>query len=251
MDIFSRYIYNFLLILLRTGIVISLLPFFGSKNFPAQFKIGFAVAIAFILTPIIEVKVIPTEIPILVMREVIFGIALGLIARSIFVGIEMAGHFASNAIGLSISSIFDPEIGQSAELAKLYGVITMLIFLSLDVHHDIIYVLVRSYEWLPSGHLNNIKSLVGDIVSVTARMFIIAIKISAPVIVAMLISHLLLGFLYKAAPQMNIFFVGFPVYIFIGFIVILISIPVCIHIIGGYIQGIKDELIRIINIARG
>lgn len=251
MDIFSSYIYNFLLILLRVGIVISLLPFFGSKNFPTQFKIGFAVAIALILTPIIDLKVIPSEIPFLVVREAVFGIALGLIARSIFIGIEMAGHFASNSIGLSISSIFDPEMGQSAELAKLYGVITMLIFLSLDVHHDIIYVLVRSYEGLPSGHLNNIKNLVGEIVSVTGRIFLIAIKISAPVIVAMLISHILLGFLYKAAPQMNIFFVGFPVYIFIGFLVILISIPVFINLIGSYLGSIKDELIKVINIVRG
>ncbi len=250
MDNLSRYIYNFLLILLRSGIVISLLPFFGSKNFPSQFKIGLAVAIAFILTPIIEIKVIPSEIPFLVMREVIFGITLGIIARSVFTGIEMAGHFASNAIGLSISSIFDPEMGQSAELAKLYGIITMLIFLSLDVHHDIIYVLVKSYEWLPSGQLN-IKRLVGEIVSVTGRIFLIAIKIGAPVIVAMLISHLLLGFLYKAAPQMNIFFVGFPVYIFIGFIVILISIPVFTNLISIYLEGIKDELIRVMSIARG
>lgn len=250
MDNLSRYLYTFLLILLRSGIVISLLPFFGSKNFPSQFKIGLAVAIAFILTPIIEIKVTPSDIPFLVMREVIFGITLGTIARCVLTGIEMAGHFASNAIGLSISSIFDPEMGQSAELAKLYGIITMLIFLSLDVHHDIIYVLVKSYEWLPSGQLN-IKGLIGEIVSVTGRIFLIALKLGAPVIVAMLISHLLLGFLYKAAPQMNIFFVGFPVYIFIGFIVILISIPLLANLISGYLGGIKDELIRIIYIARG
>ncbi|MGQ9569996.1 MAG: flagellar biosynthetic protein FliR [Thermodesulfovibrionales bacterium] len=250
MDNLSRYLYTFLLILLRSGIVISLLPFFGSKNFPSQFKIGLAVAIAFILTPIIEIKVTSSDIPFLVMREVIFGITLGTIARCVFTGIEMAGHFASNAIGLSISSIFDPEIGQSAELAKLYGIITMLIFLSLDVHHDIIYVLVKSYEWLPSGQLI-IKSLIGEIVSVTGTIFLIALKLGAPIIVAMLISHLLLGFLYKAAPQMNIFFVGFPVYIFIGFIVILISIPLLANLISGYLGGIKDELIRIIYIARG
>lgn len=250
MDIFGRYIYNFLLILLRSGIVISLLPFFSSKNFPPQFKIGLAVAIALILTPIIEIKVIPSEIPFLVMREVIFGIALGIVARSVFIGIEIAGHFASNAIGLSISSIFDPEIGQSAELAKLYGVLTMLIFLSLDAHHDIIYVLVRSYEWLPSGYLN-MKYLVAEVVSVTGRVFLVAIKISAPVIVSMLITHLLLGFLYKAAPQMNIFFVGFPVYIFVGFVVILISIPTFVHLIGSYIDGIEEEMIKIISLAKG
>jgi len=126
----------------------------------------------------------------------------------------------------------------------------MLIFLSMDAHHDLIYVFVKSYEWLPGGQIS-VKDLLPEIVSVSGKMFLIALKISAPVVIAMLISHLLLGFIYKAAPQMNIFFIGYPVYIFVGFVVILMGIPVLTQVIGGYMNGIKDEMVRIIAIARG
>jgi len=250
MDIFEQYIYNFLFILLRAGIVISLLPFFGSKNFPAQFKIGFVIAIALVLTPIVELNISKIGIPLAVIKEVVVGITLGLTARFIFFAVEMAGQVTSNAMGLSIATVFNPDFGQSTEIARLYGMMAMLIFLAMDAHHDLIYVFVKSYEWLPGGHIN-IQNLVTEVVSVSGKIFLIALKISAPVVIAMFISSLLLGFIYKAAPQMNIFFIGYPVYIFVGFVVILIGIPVFTHVIGGYLNGIKDEMIRVIAIARG
>ncbi|OGW53174.1 MAG: flagellar biosynthetic protein FliR [Nitrospirae bacterium RBG_13_43_8] len=250
MDIFTPYIYNFLFILLRAGIVVSLLPFFGSRNFPVQFKIGFIVAIALILTPVVELNVSKTGIPFVVMREAIIGIILGLTARFIFLAVEMAGQVISNAMGLSIAAIFDPDFGESTQIARFYGMAAMLIFLSMDAHHDLIYVFVKSYEWLPGGQIS-VKDLIPEVISVSGEMFLIALKISAPVVIAMLISHLLLGFIYKAAPQMNIFFIGYPVYIFVGFVVILMGIPVLTQVIGGYMNGIKDEMVRIIAIARG
>jgi flagellar biosynthetic protein FliR len=250
MDIIAKYIYNFLLILVRASIVMGLLPFFTSKNFPTQFKIGFVVALALILTPVVEVSVSRTTMPLFIIREVIIGIILGLIARFVFLAVDMAGQVVSNAMGLSIATIFNPEIGQSTEIATLYGMMAMLIFLAMDAHHDLIYVFVKSYEWLPAGHIE-IKNLVAEVISASGRIFVIALKISAPVVVAMLISHLLLGFIYKAAPQMNIFFVGYPVYIFVGFVVILIGIPVFVHVIGGYLNSIKDEMAKIIALARG
>lgn len=250
MDIFAKYIPNFLLILLRAGVVVSLLPFLGSRNVPARFKIGFVVAIAFILTPVVEFKISQTEMPILVLREVMLGITFAFIARSIFFAVDMAGQMMSSVMGLSIATVFNPELGQSTEVAQMYGVIAMLIFLAMDIHHDLVYVFVKSYEWLPSGHID-IKNLAVYMISLGGKMFIIALKISAPVVIAMVISNLLLGFISKAAPQMNIFFVGYPVYIFVGFIVMLFSISVFMPVIGMYFNIIKDEMVRVIVIARG
>jgi len=245
-DIFSGYIPKFLLILLRASIAISLLPFFGSKNFPAQFKVGLVVAIAFILTPVVELRVTKTEIPFIVMREVLFGITLGFVARSVFFAVDIAGQVISNAMGLSIATVFNPELGQSTEIARLYGLIAMLIFLGMDVHHDLIYAFVRSYEW-PTGGPVNTGNLITEVVSIAGRMFVIVLKMSAPVVLAMLITNLLLGLVYKAAPQMNIFFVGYPVYIFTGFLVMLIGIPVFVQMIAGHFSGVKDEMLRVIS----
>lgn len=248
-EIFTQYIPNFLLILLRVGVFFTLLPFYGSKNLPAQFKIGLIIAITLILTPVIEMNIAKNDIPILVVREVLFGIILGLTARLIFFAVEMAGQIMSNAMGMSIASSFNPDMGQSTEIARLYGMITMLIFLAVDAHHDLIFIFVRSYEWIPSGQFE-IRNLIPKIISDGSRLFLISLKLSAPVVIVMLITNLLLGFLYRAAPQMNIFFIGYPIYIFVGLLVMLICIPVFINVLGGHIGTIKDDMLKAIAIGR-
>ncbi len=224
MEIIGPYITNFLFILLRAGIVMSLLPFFGSRNVPAQFKIGLVIAVALVLTPVINFTVDRADIPVIVMREIIMGIALGLIVRLVFLAVDIAGQVVSNAMGLSLATVFNPEIGQSTEIAQTYGIITMLVFLSMDAHHDLIALFVRSYEWVPAGGVA-VGNVAREVIAVTGIIFVMAVKISAPVVIAMLISSLLLGFLYKAAPQMNIFFIGYTVYLLIGFMVMLMSVP--------------------------
>lgn len=249
-DILSSYLPNFLLILLRTSIFMSIVTPFGSKTLPAQFKIGFAVAIALVLTPIIKFDVSTTEIPVIVIQEIMFGIVLGSAAKLIFYAVDIAGRIMSGSMGLSIATAFNPDIGESTEVSTFYWVIIMLVFFATDAHHDLIYIFARSYELLPSGHININNLIVDKAVSVGSKMFIIALKISAPLIIIMLISNLLLGFIYKASPQMNIFFISFPIYIFVGFFVMLIGLPVFINISSGYLSAIKDEMARVIAVSK-
>jgi flagellar biosynthesis protein FliR len=250
MEILTQYIPNFLFILLRAGIMVSMLPFLSTANFPARLKIGLAVAIALILTPIVEFKVERPDIPIIILRELIFGMALGLAARLVFFAVDMAGQLMSTATGLSMASILNPEMGQSTEISVVYGIIAMFVFLAMDAHHDLIMIFVKSYEWIPAGHID-VRSMVAPIIGLGSKMFLIALKVSAPVVVIMLIANILLGFLYKAAPQMNVFFVAYPVYILLGFTVMIVSVPVFIFVAGDVITGIKDDMLRIIEAARG
>lgn len=250
MEALTQYIPNFLFILLRASIVVSMLPFLNSTYFPGRFRIGLAVAIALVLAPVVEFKVERPEIPIVVMREIVFGIALGFAARLVFLAVDMAGQLMSVSTGLSMASVFNPEIGQSTEISMLYGIIAMFVFLGMDAHHDLITIFIKSYEWLPAGHLDA-QTLCAPIVSMGGTMFLIALKMSAPVVVLMLIVNLLLGFVYKAAPQINIFFVAYPIYIILGLSVMLLSVPVFIYTVGGYFSGIKEEMLRIIAAARG
>jgi len=230
--------------------MVSMLPFLSTSNFPGRIKIGFAVAIALILSPILDFKVDRSEIPLIVIREVAFGMALGFSARLIFFAVDMAGQLMSTASGLSMSSILNPEIGQSTEISMVYGIMAMFIFLSMDAHHDVITIFIKSYEWLPAGHIN-VQSLALAIISMGSKMFIITIKISAPVVVIMLIANIMLGFIYKAVPQINIFFVAYPIYIVLGFTVMILCVPVFAYVMEGYFSGIKDDMLRAIAAAKG
>lgn len=249
-DTFIHYIPNFLLILLRASIVIAFLPLFNSKSFPVQFKIGLVLSIALVLTPIVELKIQENNIPIIVIKEIIFGIAIGIGVRAIFLAIELAGDAISNAMGISIATTYNPDIGQSATIARLYNIFIVLLFFAMDIHHDIIYVFVKSYDLLPVGEAQ-ISNLTNNIIKGGSKIFEIGIKIGAPVIVGMMITNFLLGFIYKASPQINIFFVSLPVNLFIGFTIMLITTPVLLFFFGEHLSRIKETMLRIIILARG
>ena len=249
-EVFAKYIPNFLFILLRASIFMSLMPLMGSKNFPAQFKIGFAVAIALVLTPVVQFEVVRNDIPVLVFREFVFAMALGLSARFFFWAIDLAGQAMSFSMGLAVAQSFDPEFGQSAELGRLVGIIAVLFFFAMDAHHDLIYVFVKGYEFLPAGQAD-IRAMMAGGLDMGGRLFMMAIKIAAPVMVGMLIASLLFGVMYKAVPQINILFVSFPIYIFIGFIILLLSIPVLANVLEGHFSGIREEMLRVFAAAKG
>lgn len=244
-DSIAKLVPNFLFILLRAGIVLMMLPFFNSTIFPAQFRIGIAVAIALVLAPVAEFHLAQASIAAIVVREVMFGMILGFAARFIFYALEMAGHMISSATGLSMATIFNPEVGASTDISQLYSIIATLIFFATDAHHDLIAVFVKSYEWLPVGTVN-VAGLLTAGVSFASKMFVIALKLSAPVAIVMLITNVLLGFIYRAVPQMNVFFVGQPVYLFVGFLTMILCLPVFATVMGGYFSGIKDEMGRVI-----
>jgi flagellar biosynthetic protein FliR len=154
MEAYAHYLPNFLFILLRAGIVLTMLPFFSSRNFPAKFRIGVAVAISLVLTPIVDFHLAQASVPAIVIREVMFGLAFGLAGRFIFFAVDMAGQIISSATGLSAASTFNPEMGPSTDISQVLSIFATLIFLATDTHHDIIAVFVKSYELLPAGTVN-------------------------------------------------------------------------------------------------
>ncbi len=250
MESYAHYIPNFLFILLRAGIVLNMLPYIGSTSMPHQFRIGLAVAVALILTPVVDFQVAKSAIPLVVFREILFGMIFGLAARFIFFAVDMAGQVMSNATGLSMAAIINPEIGQTTEISQLYSIIATLLFFAVDAHHDVIAIFVKSYEWVPAGTVN-LQGIMAAGVSFAARIFIIALKISAPVVIIMLITNIILGFISKAAPQMNVFFVGYPLYLFLGFLTMFLSLPVFVFIMGGYFKSIPDEIGRVMLLMKG
>ncbi len=227
-----------------------MLPVIGGKQLPAQFRIGLAVLIALLLTPVVKFEISENNIPLLILKEIFIGIALGLTVRFVFLAVNMAGLFISYVMGMSIARVFDPEMGQSTHIAEAYGIMTMLFFLVMDAHHDLIYVFVKSFELLPGGQLN-IMPIIPEVLSIGSKLFVLALKISSPVIVGLLISNLLTGLLSKAAPQMNIFFIALPLNIFLGFVLMVLSIPVFEYVMDINFSNMRDEIARLVMMAKG
>jgi len=263
---------TFLLVFLRLGIVMSFLPFFGSKNLPPHFRIGLILALSIVLTPAVHTVIQPrenlqpstghitgnkadmnnqkalqaeTDIPLMVIKETIFSFVLALTVRFIFYAVDTAGQIIATTTGLSMATVFNPEIGQSTEIARLYGIVAFLLFLSLDAHHYFIYAFIESFKHVAVGGAD-IKSMVSAGIALSGRIFSLAIKLSAPVIAVVMITNILLGMLSKLIPQFNIFFVGYPIYITIGYLVMLLGLPLMLYILSGYFAAVKGDLSGII-----
>ena len=246
----APYITNFLFILLRSSIFVTLMPVIGGKEMPPQFRMGMAVFIAIMLAPVVKVEIRENVLPLLILKEMLIGFSLGFAVRFLFMAVNLAGQVMSQTMGLSVATLFNPEFGQTTQISETLGTITMLYFLVTDAHHEIIYVFVKSFEFLPVGQLN-IVPVIPEVVSLGNKMFVLALKIGAPVITGLLISNILTGFLYKVAPQMNIYFIALPLNIFLGFMLIILGIPVFEYLLKINFTDLQNEMARIIAIAKG
>ncbi|MEO5361111.1 MAG: flagellar biosynthetic protein FliR [Nitrospirota bacterium] len=246
----SKQISNFVLILLRLSIIMMMLPIFSSKNIPAQYKIAFSVALAVLITPLVDFKLdSKEEITITVFKETLLGMVIGGSARLVFYAADMAGQLMSNAMSLSIATSFDPEFGQSAEVSRFLGVLATLLFFVMDIHHDLVSVVVKSFEVLPPGQIN-IDTLMINKIFGGSKIFTLALKLAAPVMVGMVVANLLLGLLYKAAPQINIMFVSFPIFLLVGLILMMFTMPIFFKVISEQFNNLKDVLYETLLIAR-
>ncbi|MBF0565288.1 MAG: flagellar biosynthetic protein FliR [Nitrospirae bacterium] len=242
----SGDIARFLIIFLRISIFMAMMPIFSSQNSPVQFKMGLAVAFALVITPVVNFDLGDTPIALVIMKEIVLSMLLGGVGLLVFTGVSMAGQIMSNSMSLSIATYFDPQFGQSAEMSRLLEAIVTLLFFIMNAHQDMIYIFVKSFELIPPGQIKMNNLMIAGMFG-GAKLFVMAIKVGAPVMVGLLVANLLLGFLYKAAPQVNIMFVSFPIFIFFGMVLLIAGMPVFLHVVAQYIGGMKQDMYDVLQ----
>lgn len=241
-------IYEFSLVLVRMTAYFVTAPVFSSRTIPARFKIGFAFFISLVIFPTLNIDLdleLNGTYIFYVIQEAILGISIGLVAQIIFSSIQIAGSFIDIQIGFSLANVIDPQTGaQSPIMGNFKYTFAILLLFSLNIHHLIIDGIVSSYETLPiSGNwlsqLND-EQIFMFIMSTFSKMFVIAFKISAPIVVTLLITDIVLGILARTFPQLNVFVIGIPLKILITFIVLLALATI-------FINNFKDVFYEMIN----
>jgi flagellar biosynthetic protein FliR len=215
-------------------------PLYGNKQVPARVKIGLSVLLAIIVAPTLgELPSVgigsPQGLWILV-QQIFIGIAMGFSIRLIFTAVEMAGEFAGLQMGLGFASFYDPiNASFTPVIAQFLGVLSILIFLALNGHLLLISALAESFQTLPIGSMMQTKGIYG-VANLGGSIFEFALQLSLPIVAALLITNLALGILTRAAPQLNLFAVGFPITVAMGFLVLALSMP--------YLSPMLDRLIH-------
>jgi flagellar biosynthetic protein FliR len=236
--------------LARILAIVASSPVLGNAQVPARIKIGFSVLLTFIIAPTIsdmpQVGIGSMQGLLIMIQQIIIGVAIGFTMRMIFSAVEMAGELAGLQMGLGFASFYDPiNAVHSAIIAQWLGIIATLAFLSMNGHLYILSAMSESFQTLPIGSMMSNKGLYG-VASWGGNIFSYALQISLPILAALLITNIALGILTRAAPQLNLFAVGFPITLAIGFIVLALTMPYFAPILDQFTQiGISTALKQI------
>mgnify|MGYP005804669475 FL=1 len=215
--------------LVRILAMIASSPVLGNKQAPARVKIGLSVLLAIVIAPTIgEMPPVAVGSPqglLIMIQQIIIGVAMGFTMRLIFTAVEMAGELAGMQMGLGFASFYDPvNATHSAIIAQWLGMIAVLAFLSMNGHLYMLSALAESFHTLPIGSMMPAKGFY-EVANWGGSIFAYGLQISLPLLAALLTANIALGILTRAAPQLNLFAIGFPITLAIGFLVLALSMP--------------------------
>lgn len=211
--------------------------------------------ITILVAPTVE-KSLPSIDPssgmglIVLLQQLLIGIAIGFVMRIVFVAVEMAGELIGLQMGLGFAIFFDPQnSGQIDIVGRFLGVIASLAFLAIDGHLIMIALISQSFSTLPVGSDGVTDATFTTLANWGREIFKSGLQLSLPVLTALLITNLALGILTRAAPQLNIFAVGFPLTLSIGILVLALSMPFYAPILEHLIYDGLHLMMEILNIS--
>lgn len=216
---------------LRIGALFLVAPVFAARTVPVRVRIVLAVTLTFLLQPSLPftefVDPLSAEGLLVALQQLAVGLVMGLILQIAFGALIMAGQAIATTMGLGFASSVDPQNGvQITMLGQLYLMLGTLFFLSVDGHLLMLDVLAQSFVYIPVGTDMAALQVFGDIALYSSQLFLAAVLLSLPAMVGVLLVNLALGVVTRAAPQLNIFAVGFPATLMAGFVLMLFSAPV-------------------------
>ncbi len=243
----------FLLIFTRVSGIFTTAPIFGSRNLPVYVKAGVSLLIAYMVMPMVytPAATIPDQFlryVLVVAGEFLLGLILGWVCSLIFSAVQMAGQLLDMQIGFGIVNVLDPQFGQQIPLVGNFKyILALLTFLATNGHHVFLSALFNSFKIVPVSGVSFHASLSELIIDMVFAIFITALKISLPVLVAILLTDVALGILAKTMPQMNIFVVGVPGKIFVGLFILALAFPFYIAFLEVGFNAMYKDIYRILG----
>jgi flagellar biosynthetic protein FliR len=229
LDEMLQFVPVFVLALFRIAGLMMYAPLLGSAKIPKRVKALFAIILAMGMTSsIARPMVLPPTVwgvAVAIGGELIFGFAMGMVFSFVFIAAQWAGQIIGQQIGFNLSEVFDPQYGgASSVVGDLYYMLTLVVFLFVDGHRQMIRGIRASFDSLPLLSVG-MNMPVFDLV---LRMFetttVLAMRLAAPLLVTMLVVDLALGFLGKTMPQLNIMTAGLSIKAMIGMVVLIIGV---------------------------
>jgi flagellar biosynthetic protein FliR len=250
----EQHVVGFFLVLARVGPLFIVAPLFSSKMFPARARGVAAVALAVGLSPLaMKDQHVPTDalsLAGLVGKEALVGFAFAFAVSVLFAAVSVAGSFLDTLIGFSYGGLVDPVNGnQSSVLSQLYTLIGVMVFIAIGGEAWMVQGLAKTYDLVGITDMPAIGALVGGAQHTFASIFVSAVELAAPVLIALIITDAGFGVVSRVMPQLNVFAVGFPAKILVGFLIVAASLPFVAGWIGNQLQASVMSALQTIHVA--
>ena len=240
----------FLLPLARVLAMIATAPVLNHKSIPVTVKIGLGALIAALIAPTLpplpEAILLSWNGILVLLQQIGVGVAFGFTLQLIFTGIEFAGDLIGMQMGLSFATMMNPQSGMASPVTGTFlSIIASLVFLSIDGHLTMVAAISESFHAFPIGIPSGGSALMArDLASLGGQMFSIALHLSLPVVAVLLICNLALGVMMRAAPQLNLMSIGFPISLLVGLWMMWICAPQLVEAIQAHLSNGMAQLMR-------
>lgn len=252
----SLDLYSWLMVFLRVGAFLLVLPFFSVTNFPATMRVALAALIAILLSPLLAplhvAKMDFLALLGVMLQELGIGLLLGFVSRMVFYAVDIAGNIIAAQMGLNMATLIDPASSQNEQApSSILFFLAAVVMLTLDLHHWVLAGFERTYSVLPMGgaHLN--AALFETLVAQTGNVFMVAVQIAAPVIAVSFVVTLVFAVLSRAVPQVNVFHESFGFRIIGGLIVFGFTLQLTAQHVINYLHRLPDDLLAVAQMLGG
>jgi flagellar biosynthetic protein FliR len=221
---------SYLWVLIRVGAMLMVAPIFGSQTLPKRVRLLIALVVSVVITPM--VPDIPTVDPlsvagfVMIVQQILIGVAMGFVLNLVLAAFVVAGESIAMSMGLGFAQTVDPQNGVSVPLVSQFlTIVVTLLMVTLNVPGMIVKMLADSFTILPISPIGLTPEDFRAIAWFGQQMYINAVLVALPIVTTLLMVNLAMGVITRAAPQMNIFSVGFPATLMIGFFVMFLAAP--------------------------
>jgi len=242
--------YNWMLVFMRVGAFLLVLPFFSMTNFPATMRVALSALTALLLAPTLPPFHVD-NMPFFslfgtMVQEASIGLLLGFVARMVFFAVDLAGNVIASELGLNMGAIMDPMTGMSSQVpGTILFFLAAVVMLTMDLHHWILLGFQRTYSVLSIGgaHLNG--ELFNVVLNQISNIFVVALQISAPVLAVSFVVTVVFGVLSRAVPQMNVFILSFSFRIVAGLVVFGFTLQLTAQHVINFLNRLPDDLLNL------
>ena len=237
----------------RIGAFLMVMPLVGGSFVPTRVRLLLAIALTIVIAPIIPStatqEVLSAAGLVMVIQEIGIGVVMGFLVQLVFDAIALGGQVIGMSMGLGFAVFLDRARGVSIPvLGQLFMMLGMLVFLSLDGHLAMIQLLAESFHAWPMSQRGVTPTMLSELLTWSSQMFVFALKIALPAITALLVVNLSFGIMSRAAPTLNLFAVGFPVAMLLGFAVIFLNMGVLVENVSTFLALSISAISQLLNV---